>query len=182
MAYEVARKLKLPLDVFIVRKLGVPGHEELAMGAVASGGARVVNEAVVRELRISPEVLDAVTRREQREIERREQVYREGAPPERIEGRTAIVVDDGLATGASMLVAVRALRPLTRTIVAAAPVAAEAACRELSREVNQMICLATPGNFMAVGMFYENFDATTDDEVRELLVEARRRTNRDQAA
>lgn len=179
VAYEVARRLKLPLDVFVVRKLGAPGHEELAMGAVASGGERVVNEAVVRELCVSPEALDAVTRREEREIERREQAYREGAAPERIEGRTAIVVDDGLATGASMLVAVRALWPLAREIVAAAPVAAEAACRELSREVDQMLCIATPRNFVAVGMFYKNFDPTTDDEVRKLLAEARRRTSRD---
>ena len=182
MAFEVARGLRLPLDVFVVRKLGAPGQEELAMGAVASGGTRVVNEPVVRELSVSPEVLDAVALREEREIERREQAYRDGAPPERIEGRTVIVVDDGLATGASMLAAVRALRPRAREVVAAVPVAAEAACRALSHEVDQMICIATPRNFMAVGMFYENFNAATDDEVRELLAEARRRMNRDQAA
>lgn len=172
VGYEVARRLKLPLDVFVVRKLGAPGHEELAMGAVASGGARVMNEAVIRELRISLEALDAVARREEREIERREQAYREGAPPERIEGRTAIVVDDGLATGASMLAAARALRPRAREVIGAVPVAAEAACRRLSLEVDQMISVATPHNFMAVGAFYENFDATTDNEVRELLAEA----------
>lgn len=182
VAYEVARVLQLPLDVFVVRKLGAPGHEELAMGAVASGGTRVVNERVVRELGILPEILEAVARREELEIERREQAYRDGVPPARIDGRTVILVDDGLATGASMLAAVRALRPRVREVVAAVPVASEAACRELSREVDPMICLATPRNFMAVGMFYENFDPTTDGEVRELLAEARNQTSRDHAA
>lgn len=182
VAYEVARALKLPLDVFVVRKLGAPGHEELAMGAVASGGTRVVNERVVRELGISPEILEAVARREELEIERREQVYRNRFPSARIDGRVAILVDDGLATGATMLAAVRALRPRACELVAAVPVAAEAVCRELSREVDQMICVATPGNFMAVGMFYENFDPTTDNEVRKRLAEARGEASGHQAA
>lgn len=182
VAYEVARRLQLPLDVFVVRKLGAPGREELAMGAVASGGTQVVNESVVRELAISAEVLAAVVRTERLEIERREQAYRDGIPPARIDGRTVILVDDGLATGASMLAAVRALQPRAREVVAAVPVAAEAACRELSREVDQMICVATPRNFMAVGMFYENFDPTTDEEVRELLAEARNQNSGGRAA
>ncbi|MFZ0662043.1 MAG: phosphoribosyltransferase [Acidobacteriaceae bacterium] len=173
VAFGVARALNLPLDVFVVRKLGVPGHEELAMGALASGGTRVVNEAVVRELSISPEALEAVAEREQVEIERRELAYRNGRPPARIDGRTAIVVDDGLATGASMLAAVRALRSTARQVVVAVPVAARSTCAEVSREADQILCLATPRPFVAVGMFYRNFEPTTDDEVRRLLAEAR---------
>lgn len=173
VAFEVARLLNLPLDVLVVRKLGAPGHEELAMGAVASGGTRVVNESVVRELGISPGALEAATRREEDEIERRELAYRDGLPPIRTDGRAVIVVDDGLATGASMLAAVRALRPRAREVTVAVPVAAEATCDELSREADRVICAATPRKFVAVGMFYENFEPTTDEEVRELLVEAR---------
>lgn len=182
VAFEVARALDLPLDVFVVRKLGVPGQEELAMGAVASGGTRVVNEAVVRELGISAEALEVVAERERVEIERRERAYRDGRPPVQIEGRTAIVVDDGLATGASMLAAVRALRPKTRRVVAAVPVAAEASCDELGREVDQIVCAATSPNFVAVGMFYRNFEATSDDEVRSLLAESRGRGTTSSAA
>lgn len=173
VAFEVARSLGLPLDVFVVRKLGAPGQEELAMGAVASGGTRVVNERVVRELGISREALEAAAEREMRELERREEAYRDGQPPARIEGKTAILVDDGLATGASMMAAVRAVRPKAREIVVAVPVAARATCDAMSREADEVICALEPERFMAVGMFYRKFRPTTDDEVRALLAEAR---------
>jgi putative phosphoribosyl transferase len=182
VAYEVARALDLPLDILVVRKLGAPGQEELAMGAVASGGTRVVNEAVVRELGISPEAMEAATRREMREIERRERAYRDGTPPAPIAGRTVVLVDDGLATGASMMAAVRAVRTRAREVIVAVPVAAKATCEEISHEVDQLICAETPKSFMAVGMFYRNFQPTTDEEVRGLLAESRRRGNAEKAA
>jgi putative phosphoribosyl transferase len=169
VAFEVARILSLPLDVLVVRKLGVPGFEELAMGAVASGGTLVVNESVVREFEISRELLESRAQEEQVEIERREGLYRDGRPPAQIDGRVAILVDDGLATGASMLAAVRALRPRAREVIVAVPVAAERTCSELSREVDQIFCVIKPRSFMAVGMFYRNFNATSDEEVRHLL-------------
>jgi predicted phosphoribosyltransferase len=173
VAYEVACALDLPLDVFIVRKLGVPGQEELAMGAIASGGTVVINPTVVHEFGISSEVLEAVAKRERLEIERREQEYRNGRPPLRIEGRTAIVVDDGLATGASMRAAARALRPRAARVIVAVPVASKTTCDEFRGEVDQIICAATPQPFFAVGMFYRNFEQTTDEEVRALLSQAR---------
>lgn len=182
VACEVARALDLPLDVFVVRKLGAPGQEELAMGAVASGGTRVVNEAVVRELGISPEALEAAARRELAEVERRERAYRDGNPPARIDRRTVVLVDDGLATGASMMAAVRAVRARAREVVVAVPVAARVTCEEISHEVDQVICAETPRSFMAVGMFYRNFQPTTDEEVRTLLAESRRRGNAEKAA
>jgi putative phosphoribosyl transferase len=173
VAYEVACALDLPLDVFIVRKLGVPGQEELAMGAIASGGTVVINPTVVHEFGISSEVLEAVAKRERLEIERREREYRNGRPPLRIEGRTAIVVDDGLATGASMRAAARALRPRAARVIVAVPVASKTTCDEFRGEVDQIICAATPQPFFAVGMFYRNFEQTTDEEVRALLSQAR---------
>jgi putative phosphoribosyl transferase len=173
VAYEVACALDLPLDVFIVRKLGVPGQEELAMGAIASGGTVVINPTVVHEFGISSEVLEAVAKRERLEIERREREYRNGRPPVRIEGRTAIVVDDGLATGASMRAAARALRPRAARVIVAVPVASKTTCDEFRGEVDQIICAATPQPFFAVGMFYRNFEQTTDEEVRALLSQAR---------
>lgn len=173
VAFEVARSLNLSLDVFVVRKLGAPGHEELAMGAVASGGMRVVNESVVRELGVSQDALEAVAQKEMLELERREKAYRGGQPPARIEGRSAILVDDGLATGASMMAAVRAVRPKAREVTVAVPVAAPATCNEIRREVDEVICAWTPERFMAVGMFYRNFQPITDEEVRSLLAEAR---------
>ena len=182
VAYEVARSLDLPLDIMVVRKLGAPGQEELAMGAVASGGTRVVNEAVVRELGISPEALEASTRREIKEIERRERAYRDGNSPAPIGGRTVVLVDDGLATGASMMAAVRAVQTQAREVIVAVPVAARATCDEISREVDLVICAETPRSFMAVGMFYRNFLPTTDEEVRSLLAESRRRGNAEKAA
>lgn len=178
VAFEVARSLSLPLDVLIVRKLGAPGHEELAMGAVASGGTRVVNEPVVRELGISEEALDAAAHRETLELERREKAYRDGEPPAPIEGRTAILVDDGLATGASMMAAIHAVRPKAREVIVAVPVAAPATCDEISREVDEIICVSKPERFMAVGMFYRNFEPVTDEEVRALLAAARGANNR----
>jgi predicted phosphoribosyltransferase len=175
VAYEVARELNLPLDIFIVRKLGVPGHEELAMGAIASGGTIVINSSVVQELNISPEVIEAVAKREELEIERRERAYRDGRPPAQVEGRTAILIDDGLATGASMLAAARDLRPRARRVIVAVPVAAESTCDELRSEVDQILCAITPQSFFAVGMFYRDFDQTTDEEVCFLLLQARNR-------
>ena len=177
IAYEVSTRLNLPLDIFIVRKLGMPGREELAIGAIASDGPVVINQSVVDTLGVSPEAVEAAVEREKLEIKRRERAYREGRPPEPIEGRTALLIDDGLATGASMLAAVRALRPRAREIVVAVPVAAEETCDEIRREVNQIICCATPRPFIAVGMFYSNFEQTTDEEVRTLLAQARGRQN-----
>jgi predicted phosphoribosyltransferase len=173
VAYEVARALNLPLDIFVVRKLGVPGEEELAMGAIASGGTVVINRLVVHELAIPRQVIEAVVARENLEIERREGAYRQGHPPARIDRRTAILIDDGLATGASMLAAARALRPRARQVIAAVPVAAESACAELRREVDEIICRAIPQPFLSVGSCYRNFAQTTDEEVRALLSRAR---------
>jgi len=172
VAFEVACGLCLPLDVFVVRKLGVPGQEELAMGAVASGGLVVIQSDVVSAYAISQETIDGIAARERVEIERREEAYRGGRPPASVAGRTAILVDDGLATGATMKAAARALRPLARRIVVAVPVAARSTCDELRREVDQVVCLETPEPFHAVGEFYRNFDQTTDAEVRALLARA----------
>ena len=174
VAYEVAHALNAPLDVILVRKLGVPGHEELAMGAIASGGMRLLNESVVRALRINPEIIDQVTEIEQAELERREREYRDDRPPPDIRGKTVIVIDDGLATGASMraaVVAVRRRRPAR--LVVAVPVAAAATCAEFRHEVDELVCTSTPEPFHAVGLWYEDFSQTTDDEVRELLERAR---------
>jgi predicted phosphoribosyltransferase len=172
VAYEVARELNLPLDILIVRKLGVPGQEELAMGAIASGGTIVMNSSVVQELNISPEVIEAVAKREELEIERRERAYRDGRPPAQVEGRTVILIDDGLATGASMLAAARALRSRVRRVIVAVP-AAVSTCNELRSEVDRVLCAITPQPFFAIGMFYRDFDQTTDEEVRFLLLQAR---------
>jgi putative phosphoribosyl transferase len=173
VAYEVARALHLPLDIFVVRKLGVPGLGELAMGAVASDGTVALNLAIIAEFRISQEAIDSAAQREKLEIERRESAYRTGRLPARIEGRTAILVDDGLATGASMLAAARALRPRARKVIVAVPVAANSTCDELSHEVDQMICARIPWPFYSVGSFYRNFEQTTEEEVRTLLAQAR---------
>jgi predicted phosphoribosyltransferase len=174
VAFEVARVLHLPLDVCVVRKLGVPGQEELAMGAVAGGGVVVIQADVVHAYRIPQEIIDAVVARERLEVERREAAYRDGRPPARVEARTVILVDDGLATGATMTAAARAMRSLARRVVVAVPVAARATCAELRREVDQIVCLETPEPFHAVGEFYRNFDQTTDAEVRALWAESRR--------
>ena len=170
IAYEVARGLGAPLDVFVVRKLGVPGQEELAMGAIATGGVRVVNHDVVDALAIPPAAIDRVAAEEGRELERRQRSYRDGRPEPVVAGRTVILVDDGLATGSTMRAAVAALRQLAPArVVVAVPVAARSTCDELRGEVDDVVCLATPEPFMAVGRFYDDFSQTTDEEVRELL-------------
>ena len=170
VAFEVARALKAPLDVFLVRKLGTPGREELAMGAIATGGVRLLNEEVVRHLRIPDEVLDRVTAAELEELRRRERAYRDDLPAPAVAGRTVILVDDGLATGASMRAAVAALRQMQPArIVVAVPIAAPATCEEFQDEVDQVVCARTPEPFYAVGLWYEDFSQTSDDEVRELL-------------
>jgi putative phosphoribosyl transferase len=173
VAFEVARALELPLDIFLVRKLGTPGQEELALGALTSDGTTVFNADVIHELRISQSAIDHAIARERLELQRREEQYRAGQPPLALEGQTVIVVDDGLATGASMRAAVRALRPTARQVIVAVPVAAASTCNDLLREADQVIALDTPEHFGAVGAFYQDFSQTTDDEVRTLLAQSR---------
>ena len=176
VAAEVAKKLSAPLDVFVVRKLGLPGHPELAMGAIASGGARVFNGEVVNALRIPDEVIDAVSGEELIELQRREKTYRAGLPPLELEGKTIIVVDDGIATGSTMLAAVSALRQLNvARIVVAAPVIAASACREIQRQADEVAAVIISERFYAVGQWYEDFSQTSDEEVRDLLTRAVRR-------
>jgi predicted phosphoribosyltransferase len=173
VAFEVARALEAPLDVFVVRKLGVPGHEELAMGAIASGGAWVLNDDVLRMLNIPDRWIDSVVASERQELERRERAYRDDLPAPEVGGRTVILVDDGIATGSSMLAAVSALRRLgPARIIVAVPVAASSTLEELSRQLDECVCLMEPDPFYAVGVWYEDFSATTDDEVRDLLHKA----------
>jgi putative phosphoribosyl transferase len=170
VAYEVAKELKAPLDIFLVRKLGVPGYEELAMGALASGGVRVINEDVVRQLNIPGEVIDAVAAYEQRELERRERLYRGNRPPPNVNGRVAILIDDGLATGSTMRAAAAALRKQgPARIVVAVPVSSPETCDEFRSEVDDIVCAVTPEPFRGVGLWYEDFSQITDEEVRELL-------------
>jgi len=170
VAYEVALRLGLRLDVFVVRKLGVPGYEELAMGAIASGNVTVLNEDVMRALPDSKEILEMVRAREKVELERREILYRQDRPALNLGGRVAILVDDGLATGATMRAAAAALRKQgVAKIVVAVPVGAPETCREIALEVDETICAAMPEFFQGVGQFYEDFSQTTDEEVRERL-------------
>jgi len=170
VAYEVARALGAPLDVFLVRKLGVPGQEEVAMGAVATGGVRVLNDSIVRSLGIPREVIDAVTARELEELAHRERLYRGDRPSVDVRGRTVILVDDGLATGATMVAAVRALRQRgPARIVVAVPIAPPETCAALRAEADDVVCTMTPEPFRAVGVWYQDFSQTTDDEVRALL-------------
>jgi erythromycin esterase-like protein/predicted phosphoribosyltransferase len=170
VAYEVAQALGAPLDIFIVRKLGVPGYEELAMGAVATGGVRVLNEQIVGGLGVPEYIIDGIAAQEQQELVRRERLYRGGRPPPDVRGKTIILVDDGLATGATMQAAVRALRQQQPArIVVAVPTAAAETCEELRKEVDEVICAMTPQPFEAVGRWYQDFTQTTDEEVRELL-------------
>jgi predicted phosphoribosyltransferase len=175
VAYEVATALGAPLDVFLVRKLGTPGREELAMGAIASGGMVVINDDVVRGLGMGPRLVQRVAERERRELARRELAYREGRPPREVRGKVVILVDDGLATGSTMLAAVHAVKALEPAgIVVAVPAAPESTCRELGAVVDDVVCASTPSPFLAVGQSYEDFTQTTDDEVRQLLREADR--------
>lgn len=175
VAFEVAQSLGAPLDVFIVRKLGVPGFEELAAGAIASGGVRVLNEDVLRSLPNAERAIEAVTARETAELERREQKYRDGRSAPELRDRVVILVDDGLATGATMRAAVKALRQHgAAKIVVAVPVGPPDTCREVEQEADETICLSTPEFFQAVGQYYEDFSQTTDEEVRELLARAAR--------
>ena len=170
VGYEVAAALSAPLDVFLVRKLGVPGRQELAMGAIASGGVIVINDDVVRGLGIAPETIQRVAEEEGRELQRREQAYREGRPAPDVAGKVVILADDGLATGASMRAAVQALRQLgPARIVVAVPAAPESACRELTAMADEVVCATTPLPFFAVGASYWDFTEVTDEEVRDLL-------------
>lgn len=175
VAFEVAQRLRAPLDVFVVRKLGVPGHEELAMGALASGGIRVINDDVVRHLEIPPWVIERVAADEEREIGRREQAYRVGRAPAPVQGRTVILVDDGLATGSTMMAAVEALRGRDPArIVVAAGVCSTQSCAALAGVADECVCALEPPMLDAVGRWYEDFAQTEDDEVRSLLERAAR--------
>jgi predicted phosphoribosyltransferase len=170
VGFEVARELNVPLDVFLVRKLGLPGQEELAMGAIATGGVRVLNEDVVQTLQIPEEVIDEVAAREQQELQRRERLYRDDRPPCLVRGRKVILVDDGLATGSTMRAAVAALRQQhPARIIVAVPVGAAQTCAELETEADEVVCTHTPEPFYAVGLWYGQFSQTTDAEVHELL-------------
>jgi len=173
VAYEVARALDAPLDVFIVRKLGVPGHEELAMGAIATGAVRVLNPEIIRALQIPDDVLDRVTEVELEELRRREREYRGNRPPPRVQGQTAILIDDGLATGASMRAAVSALRRQEPAhLVVAVPTAARDTCADFQPLVDEIVCTTTPEPFLGVGRWYEDFSQMTDEEVRDILQRA----------
>lgn len=173
VAFEVARALHAPLDVIIVRKLGVPGEEELAMGAIASGGVRVLNDDVVQMLAIPEEVINKVSIHEQHEVERRERLYRGDRPAYDVHGRTVILVDDGIATGATMRAAVAAVRHQhPARIIIAVPVAASVTCEEFVAEVDELVCVSRPEVFFAVSYWYEHFSQTTDEEVHDLLLQA----------
>jgi putative phosphoribosyl transferase len=173
VAYEVAKSLRAPLDVFIVRKLGVPGFEELAAGAIASGGVRVLNEDVLRALPNADEIIESVTAKETADLERREKSYRDDRPAPEFRDRVVILVDDGLATGATMRAAVKALRQRgVAKIVVAVPVGPPDTCREFEDEADETICASAPEFFQAVGQYYEDFSQTSDDEVRALLSRA----------
>jgi predicted phosphoribosyltransferase len=187
--------LHVPLDLFLVRKLGVPGHEELAMGAIASGGVRVLNHELIRMAGITDDMIESVTRTEEQELVRREQAYRGTRPMMSVRDRTVILIDDGLATGSTMRAAVAALRHMGKTtvsavvgkagensgparLIVAVPTAASDTCEELKGEVDEIVCAATPEPFFAVGMWYENFTQTTDQEVRDLIDRAARDPSR----
>jgi len=170
VAFEVAEALNLPLDIFVVRKLGLPGHEEFAIGAIASGGARVLNQDLIRQLSLNDEIIEHIVAREQHELERRERIYRGQRPMLDVRDRTIIIVDDGLATGSSMRAAIAALRQKRPTkLIVAVPVGARVTCSELEALADEVICLETPENFSAVGLWYRDFSQTTDEEVIDLL-------------
>lgn len=170
VAYEVARALRAPLDVLVVRKLGLPGHEELAMGAIGPGGARVLNDEVVRLTHVPPSVIEHVAERERKEAERREGAYRRGRVGAEVRGRHVVVVDDGLATGASMRAAIASLRQQgARRITVAVPVGSPGSCEDLRADADDVLCLTSPEWLFAIGPFYEDFSPTSDEEVRDLL-------------
>ena len=174
VAFEVARSLRAPMDIYVVRKLGLPGEEELASGAIASGGVRVLNRALIAHLQIPEELIERVTAQQSIELERREQLYRgtRGLIP--LRGHTTILVDDGLATGATMLAAARSVRAQQpRRIVVAVPVASSSACEDIREDVDQTVCVVTPEPFLAVGAWYDDFSQTSDSEVRSLLAQSR---------
>ena len=175
VAYELARALDAPLDVFLVRKLGLPGQEELAMGAIASGGVRVLNDDVVGALGVPAHVIDDVARKEEQELRRREQAYRGARPMPDLRGRVVILVDDGLATGSTMRAAVRAVKQMQPArVVVAVPVAAASTRDDMAEEVDEIVCATPPEPFLAVGRWYEDFSQTSDDEVHDLLERAAR--------
>jgi len=176
VAAELARALGAQLDVFVVRKLGLPGHEELAMGAVAPGGVLILDDRLVRGLGIPDEVLQETVEKELRELERREAAYRAGRPPLDLEGKTVILVDDGLATGATMRAAALALRKYRPArVVVAVPVASAETCDEFRADVDEIVCALTPSPFHAVGLWYDDFSQTSDEEVRDLLLRLNKR-------
>lgn len=176
VGYEIARTLHVPMDVLIVRKLGVPGHEELAMGAIASGGAYVLDNDLAAQLHVSRDQIARVVEHERVELRRRETAYRDDRPQPDIEDKTVIVVDDGLATGSSMIAGVRALRSRKpRRIIVAVPVGAYETCERVGREADGIVCMRTPEPFRAVGLHYADFSQTTDEEVRALLADANER-------
>jgi putative phosphoribosyl transferase len=173
VGFEVAKILRVPLDVFVVRKLGVPGQEELAMGAISTGGIRVLNEDVIRQLGISDDQIARVAASEQQELERREFAYRHGRPTPEIEGKTVLLIDDGLATGATMRAAVHAVKAFhPGKLVVAVPTSASDTCYLIGKLVDEVICLMTPTPFGGVGAWYDDFSQTTDREVQQLLKEA----------
>jgi predicted phosphoribosyltransferase len=179
VAYEVARALRAPLDVFLVRKLGVPGQEELAMGALATGGVLVLNDEVVQALGIPDWTIDEVARQEERELRRREQSYRGGRPPPDPRGRTVILIDDGLATGSTMRAAVAALRRQEPArIVVAVPIGAADTCADFQAAADEVVCARTPEPFHSVGLWYDDFSQTTDEEVHDLLERASKTAER----
>ena len=169
IAYEVAKACNLPLDILVVRKLGAPGQEELAMGAIASGGEVAYNEDIVRSFHVTPKVLEVMIEHEKEAIARLEHLYREGRPPAEIAGRAVILADDGLATGASMRAAIRAVKPRARAVIVAVPVGARSTCEELAREADGLVCPMMPDMFDAVSLYYREFDQTSDEEVKVLL-------------
>jgi predicted phosphoribosyltransferase len=175
VAFELAQSIGAPLDVFLVRKLGVPGQEELAMGAIATGGVRVLNDEIVGALAIPATVIEGVARKEEQELRRREASYRGSRPAPQVQGRVAILVDDGLATGSTMRAAVRAVKQMQPArVVVAVPVAAAQTRDEIGREVDEIVCSTPPEPFLAVGRWYQDFSQTSDEEVHDLLARARR--------
>jgi putative phosphoribosyl transferase len=182
VAYQIAGELHLPLDIMLVRKLGVPGHEELAMGAIANGHVQVLNEEVVRSLSIPPSIVEKVVAAEHKELERRNQEYRDGRPAPKLQGKTVILVDDGMATGANMRAAVDAVKQQAARIVVAAPIASNSAYSMLTEVADEVICVEVPDIFYGVGQFYADFSQTSDDEVKALLKQAVRQPSASEPA